>query len=84
MDAEVFERALRAFCTCATFRPFLVELASGKLLLVEHPEALAAGPDLAVYIGKRGELTILDQQSVVRFSNDISEFAKRPGDAGAA
>ena len=40
MKEDPFERSLRAFCQRQPFKPFLVELASGAQLTIDHPEAL--------------------------------------------
>jgi hypothetical protein len=54
MTEDRFERSLRAFRQRQPFKPFLVELASGIKLVVEHPEALAHRGRVAAYINPDG------------------------------
>jgi len=68
MKEEVFERGLRAFCQRKPFNPFVVELASGAQLIVEHPEALAHRGRAAVYINPDGEFALLDNTMVTQLT----------------
>jgi hypothetical protein len=65
VTVETFERSLRAFSQRRPFEPFLVELASGARLTVDHPEALAQRGPAAVYISAGGEYTLFDNTMVV-------------------
>ena len=71
MEAETFERSLRAFARRTPFQPFMVELVSGTRLLVEHPEALVFQSRVAVYFHKDSEITHFDNNSVTRMTTDI-------------
>jgi hypothetical protein len=68
MREDNFERALRAFAQLRPFKPFLVELASGTQVIVEHPEALAHRGRVAVYINPVGEFTLLDNTMVTQLT----------------
>jgi hypothetical protein len=76
MTEENFERSLRAFRQRMPFKPFLVELASGTQLIIEHPEALAHRGRTAVYINSDGEFTLFDNTMVTRVS-DITKNGPR-------
>lgn len=71
MQEENFDRSIRAFRQRKPFKPFLVELASGTQVIVEHPEALAHRGRAAVYINPDGEFTLLDNTMVTRLA-DVS------------
>lgn len=77
MIEENFERSLRAFSQRKPFRPFLVELASGSRLIVEHPEALAYRGRVAVYINAEGEFTLLDNTMVTQVTETTGNGSKR-------
>jgi hypothetical protein len=66
MTEANFERSLRAFRQRTPFKPFLVELASGAKLVIQHPEALAHYGKAAVYINPDGDFTLLDNTMVTR------------------
>jgi hypothetical protein len=71
MTEDNFERGLRAFRQQHPFKPFIVELASGTQVIVEHLEALAHRGRVAVFINPDGEFTLLDNTMVTRLA-DIS------------
>jgi hypothetical protein len=64
MEAQAFERALRAFARRTPFRAFVIEFVSGTRLHIEHPEALVFRGGAAVHIDKDNEFTLFDHQSV--------------------
>ena len=66
MKADRFDRNLNALRRRSPFRPFMVELTSGSLLWVEHPEALVARGGEGVYIAKDGEVVFFDHDTVAR------------------
>jgi hypothetical protein len=47
------------------FKPFVLELSSGKRLRVPHPEFIIAGKNTVVVIGKNDSVTIADGLQVV-------------------
>ena len=77
MDAEAFEKSLRAFAKRAPFRPFVVELVSGSTLLIEHPEALIFRSRVAVYVDKDNEITILDNEGVSNMTTKQSTSSSK-------
>jgi len=77
MKEETFERSLRAFSRRRPFKPFLVELASGARLTVDHPEALAQRGLVAVYINPDGEFTLFDNTMVTQMAEVPGDGSKR-------
>jgi hypothetical protein len=77
LKEENFERSLKSFRDRRPFRPFLVELASGAQVIVEHPEALAHRGTLAVYINPSGEWTLFDNTMVTRVTEITGNGSKR-------
>jgi hypothetical protein len=72
--AETLARALRSFRRRTPFKPFLVELANGGRILVEHPEALAFRGGTAVFISPRHEFTLFDHEGVA----DVKDVPAEP------
>jgi hypothetical protein len=64
MHEENFERTLRAFSQRQPFKPFVVELASGTRLTIDHPEALARRGSAAVFIDPAGNYALFDSTRV--------------------
>ena len=64
MEAEAFDRSLRAFVRRVPFQPFLLELVSGARLQVDHPEALVFRNGVAVHFAPDGTPTLFDNLSV--------------------
>jgi hypothetical protein len=64
MEAEAFDRSLRAFVRRTPFQPFLLELVSGARLPIDHPEALVFRHGVAVHFAPDGTPTLFDHQSV--------------------
>jgi len=64
MDATSSERSLRAVQTRRPFRPFTVELVSGDLVQVDHPEAMVLRAGVAVYVSADGTPTLFDHEGV--------------------
>ncbi|MBI2807854.1 MAG: hypothetical protein HYX68_22965 [Planctomycetes bacterium] len=77
MEAEAFERSLRAFTRRKPFQPFMVELVSGTRLLIEHPEALIFRTKVAVYVDKDNEITHFDNTGVSKITTDIDTTAAK-------
>jgi hypothetical protein len=64
MQPQTFERSLRAFSQRVPFQPFAVELVSGSLITVDHPEALVFRSGLAAYIAPDGTPSLFDHEGV--------------------
>ena len=64
MEAEPFERSLRACQRRNPFRPFTVALVNGDRFQVDHPEALVFRGGVAVFVAANGVPTLFDHQSV--------------------
>ena len=77
MEAEAFERSLRAFVRRTPFQPFVVELVSGTRLLIEHPEALIFRGRVAVHVDKDNEITHFDNNGVSKMTTDIDSTAAK-------
>lgn len=67
MQADHFERALRAFQRRVPFQAFQVELISGMRFQVDHPEALVLRGGLAVFVTADGTPWIFDHEGVNQF-----------------
>ena len=74
MDAEHFERTLRAFQRRTPYRSFTVELLSGNRFQIDHPEALVLRDGVAVFIAAGGVPPLFDHESVCQ---PISEEVPR-------
>jgi hypothetical protein len=75
MTRRIFETTLRAYQIRQPFKPFLVELVSGTILEVRHPEGLITQGGAAVYVEPDATITIFDAQGVARFSDRPSRRA---------
>ena len=78
MHTDAFERSLRAFVRRTPFQPFTVELTSGSRFDVLHPEALAFGGGLAVYISPDGTPSLFDSASVSQLLGNPEERTSPP------
>jgi hypothetical protein len=76
MTENNFERSLRALRGRGPLEPFLVELASGTGLVVEHPEALAHRGRVAAFNNPDGPFTLLDNTMVTRVSDIAGNGSK--------
>lgn len=68
MEAEAFDRSLRAFVRRAPFQAFIVELMNGSRFSVQHPEALAFSDGVAVYLSPGGIPSLFDHTSVTQLT----------------
>ena len=59
-----FARTLRAFCVRRPFSPFMVELSSGTVLRIPHPEALILRGEVAVFTAPDSTQRLFDCTSV--------------------
>jgi hypothetical protein len=66
MKPDRFDKGLLALRRRNPFHPFLVELTSGAVLHVEHPEALVVRNGEAVFIDRDGEIVFFDHDTVAR------------------
>ena len=81
MQPQTFERSLRAFSQRVPFQPFAVELVSGSLVTVDHPEALVFRGGLAAYIAPDGTPSLFDHEGVSQLSEaNRSEPTSPPTD----
>ena len=69
MEADAFQKSLRAFARRSPFQPFVVELVSGTRIVVDHPEALIYRGGVAVHISADGVPTLFDHRSVSDLTN---------------
>ena len=67
MNAEHFDRTLRAFQRRMPFKSFQVALVNGDRIEVDHPEALVVRGGLAVFISHDGTPTIFDHEGASEF-----------------
>jgi hypothetical protein len=74
---ETFERSLRAFVQRRPFRPFVVELASGAQLTIDHPEALVHRGRAAMHIDREGNFTLFDNEGVTQLTDVTGNGSKR-------
>jgi len=75
MTAGDFERTIRAFQKRVRFRSFMVELASGTRIKVDHPEALVFRGGVAVYLSAAGVPTLFDHESVTQVTDAVRQRA---------
>jgi hypothetical protein len=75
-----FVRSLRAFCRRRPFSPFLVEMVSGTVLRVPHPEAVRLYGEVAMYTAPDSTERLFDCTSVCEMYDvpptDLSGDAK--------
>ena len=75
MNKEHFDRILRAFPAAGPFRPYAVELVSGRRFQVEHPEALELRDGVAVFIAAGGVPTLFDHEGVCQIVGEELQTA---------
>jgi hypothetical protein len=78
MNEDTFERSLRAYCQGQPFKPFLVELASGAQLTIDHPEALVYRGRAAMYVDREGNFTLFDNEGVTQLADITGNGTRRP------
>jgi len=66
MKYATFLRAIRPFIRRRPFRTYFVELHSGLILSVKHPEALSLRGELAIHMSSLEEHTFFDSSCVSR------------------
>jgi hypothetical protein len=74
MTAEGFERALRTFARRRPFRTFCMELHSGAVIRVAHPEAASVRGNVVVFIETDASHRLFDSTSVCQL------FESQPAD----
>jgi hypothetical protein len=75
MTKRIFETTLRSYQVRQPFRPFAIELTSGSILTIRHPEAVHTYAGAAAFIEPDGAVTIFDAQGVAQFSDRHSRRA---------
>ena len=75
MESESFARSLTASSHRRPFESFTVELSSGELITVDHPEALVYRGGLAVYVALDGTPTLFDHTQVTRMIGTLDSQA---------
>jgi len=73
MEADAFERLLRALNRRAPFRPFTVEFVDGGKVEVDHPEAIVIRAGVAVYLAADGTPTWFDHLGVSRVIGAVDQ-----------
>jgi hypothetical protein len=76
MEPETFATSLRAFYRERPFRQFDIELASGEVIRVVHPDAMAFIGRRAVVLTTDGLAHHLDHTGVVRVSSTGEDAAQ--------
>ncbi|MEM7808626.1 MAG: hypothetical protein AAF561_10980 [Planctomycetota bacterium] len=66
MELENFEQALKDYRSQVPFKPYYVELVSGRIIRVDHPEALYSRAGQAVFLASNGAPSMFDYTSVAR------------------
>jgi hypothetical protein len=66
MTKRIFETCLKAYQIRKPFKPFFIELVSGTVILVPHPEAVVTHRGAAVYFAPDGAITLFEASSVSR------------------
>jgi hypothetical protein len=73
MELETFVTSLQSFYRERPFRQFDIELASGEVVRVDHPDTLAFRGRRAVILTADGLVRHLDHSGVVRVSTTDKE-----------
>ena len=76
MKADHFEQALRDFRSRQPFEPFYIELTSGKIIRILHPEALASQNGQAAHVATDAAVTIFDHEGLARLFYEKREVAE--------
>jgi hypothetical protein len=71
MEADNFDRTLRAFKRRTPFLPFTVALVNGDRFEVDHPDALVVRDGAAAYIGAGGVPVLFDHEGVRQVVGDL-------------
>ena len=77
MKAEHFEQALRDFRERSPFKPFAIELVTGRLIYVDHPEAVISRQGQAAHIAPDGAPSLFDNEGVARLFYESPNTAQR-------
>ena len=75
MEAEAFDKVLRAMYRRRPFRAFIVELVTGEKIEVDHPEAMVLRSGVAVFLDSTGTPSYFDHLSVNRFLDNAGPLA---------
>jgi hypothetical protein len=66
MEAEKFDRSVKAFIQRTPFRSFVIELQSGTQVEIDHPGAIVSRAGTAIFVSAGGEPTVFDHEGVAR------------------
>ncbi len=72
-----FVRSLRSFCHRRPFRPFLVELVSGTVFRVRHPEAVMLQREVVIFTAPDSTQRLFDCTTICQLFDPPP--AKLPG-----
>lgn len=64
MEADNFDRSLRAFVRRRPFESFVIRFVDGLSITVDHPEAVVTRAGVAMYFDPEGQPTLFDHRSV--------------------
>ena len=70
MTLKGFQRALRSFARRSPFLPFQIELVSGSLIRVTHPEAVRIRENVVIHVAPNGRQRLFDFTSVCQLSDE--------------
>ena len=84
MITETFEKSLKSFQRRAPFRPFLMELKSGSVLRIEHPEAVATYYGSAIHMSRTSDYTLFDADSVAKLMDEPKASAANEAKSSSA
>ena len=71
MKYSTFLLSMRPFVRRRPFQSYFVELNSGLILRVKHPEALSLRGEVALYVSTLNEYTFFDRSSVCRVFEEL-------------
>ena len=84
MEYQNFLKTLEGFTQRAPFRPFSVELVTGRHFEVTHPEALVIRGGTAIYATQGHDLVIFDHDGVVSFTGPTTEKTPATGNGNGS
>ena len=79
MPLQNLDQAIKDFTKRKPFQTFFVELKSGRIIQVDHPEAMIARNGQAAWIGTGGDIAIFDADGVARVFSGRSEATEKAG-----
>ncbi len=73
MEIENFDKLIRGLTKLQPFSPFGVELASGAMIEIDHPEAIVIRNGVAVYMRPDGVPTWFDHGNATRIHGETKK-----------